>query len=197
MNDIHTHHGHAGGPDDTVPAAFEGTVYTCPMHPEVRRPEPGDCPKCNMHLVPEGEAAPHHGHHHAEPDRAKGSYDAVPADYSGPVYTCPMHSEVRQTHPGSCPICGMGLELESAAMAAEGPNPELVDFTRRFWIGTALTVPLLILTMPPYLGYTQIRDFFGETTSLWIEVVLGTPVILWSGWPFFVRGWKSFRTMNL
>ena len=108
-----------------------------------------------------------------------------------------MHPEVRQTEPGDCPLCGMGLELSSAAMAGDAPNPELVDFTRRFWVGAALTVPLLILTMPTYLGYPEIREFFGERASLWIEVAIGSPVILWSGWPFFVRGWKSFRTMNL
>ena len=108
-----------------------------------------------------------------------------------------MHPHVRQTEPGSCPLCGMGLELESAAMAGDEPNLELLDFTRRFWIGAVLTVPLLILTMTPYVGLSQIREFFGERTSLWIEVALGSPVILWSGWPFFVRGWNSFRTMNL
>ncbi|WP_347313589.1 copper-transporting P-type ATPase [Defluviimonas sp. SAOS-178_SWC] len=167
------------------------------MHPEIRRPEPGDCPKCNMHLVPEGEATPHHGHRHAEPDATKGSYDAVPANYAGPVYTCPMHPEVRQTHPGSCPICGMGLELESAAMEAEGPNPELLDFTRRFWVGVVLTVPLLVLTMGPYLGLGGVRELFGERATLWIEFALGTPVVLWCGWPFLLRGWTSFRTMHL
>ena len=98
---------------------------------------------------------------------------------------------------GSCPICGMGLELESAAMAEEGPNPELVDFTRRFWVGTILTIPLLVMTMGPYLGWSGVREIFGERTTLWIELALGTPVVLWSGWPFLVRGWNSFRTWNL
>tara|TARA_R110002110_G_C13465503_1_gene719019 strand:+ start:1989 stop:4301 length:2313 start_codon:yes stop_codon:yes gene_type:complete len=178
------------------------------MHPEVRSNQPGDCPKCGMHLVPEGEAESHgdHCHHtnsHGEHQNTgsgaekSGQYDTVPAGYSGAVYICPMHPEVRQPEPGSCPICGMGLELASAAMAGDEPNPELVDFTRRFWIGAALTIPLLILTMTPYVGYPQIREYFGESTSLWIEVVLGSPIILWSGWPFFLRGWNSFRTMNL
>jgi Cu+-exporting ATPase len=90
----------------------------------------------------------------------------------------------------------MGLELESAAMAEEGPNPELVDFTRRFWIGTVLTLPLLVLTMGPYVGL-PIREAIGEGAALWIELALGTPVVLWSGWPFLVRGWRSFRTLNL
>ncbi|MBM1634874.1 copper-translocating P-type ATPase [Sulfitobacter mediterraneus] len=91
----------------------------------------------------------------------------------------------------------MGLELESATMVEDGPNPELVDFTRRFWVGAVLTLPLLVLTMGPYLGFGGVRDIFGERTTLWIELVLGTPVVLWSGWPFMVRGWNSFRTMNL
>jgi len=197
---------------DTVPADFAGTVYTCPMHPEIRRTEPGDCPTCNMHLVPEDEVAAtthghdghdhgHHGHscdHDAPANAGKpGQYDLVPAGYEGTVYTCPMHADVRQTEPGSCPICGMGLELESATMTEDGPNPELVDFTRRFWVGTIFTIPLLILTMSPYVGAGWIREIFGERPTLWIEFVLGTPVIVWSGWPFFTRGWKSFRTMNL
>ena len=174
------------------------TIFSCPMHPEVRQEGPGDCPNCGMHLVPEAEMSDQAGHHRHDHARAKGgTYDKIPAGYAGPVYTCPMHPEVRHTKPGSCPICGMGLELESAAMAEEGPNPELVDFTRRFWVGAVLTIPLLVLTMGPYLGFPGVRDIFGERTTLWIELVLGTPVVLWCGWPFMVRGWNSFRTMNL
>ncbi|WP_286189698.1 copper-translocating P-type ATPase [Labrenzia sp. R5_0] len=177
------------------------------MHPEVRQDKPGNCPKCGMHLVPEKEVHAQsghghgHGHHaHAHQDHAAAAdkrYDTVPSGYDGPVYTCPMHAQVRRIEPGSCPICGMGLELENAAMAAEGPNPELVDFTHRFWVGTALTVPLLVLTMGPYLGLSGVRGIFGERPTLWIELVLGTPVVLWCGWPFLTRGWNSFRSMNL
>ena len=184
-----------------------GVAYTCPMHPEVRQDKPGNCPKCGMHLVPEKEVHAQsghghgHGHHaHAHQDHAAAAdkrYDTVPSGYDGPVYTCPMHAQVRRIEPGSCPICGMGLELENAAMAAEGPNPELVDFTHRFWVGTALTVPLLVLTMGPYLGLSGVRGIFGERPTLWIELVLGTPVVLWCGWPFLTRGWNSFRSMNL
>ena len=126
-----------------------------------------------------------------------GRYNLVPAGYDGPVYTCPMHPQVRQPKMGSCPICGMGLELESAAMVDDGPNPELVDFTRRFWVGAILTLPLLVLTMGPYVGWPGVREIFGERATLWIELVLGTPVVLWSGWPFLERGWNSFRTWNL
>jgi len=192
--------------DGKAPAtpAAEAAAYTCPMHPEVRSNQPGDCPKCGMHLVPENELGAHddHGHHaHAHGGHHDtgegGQYDAVPAGHTGAVYTCPMHPEVRQTGPGACPLCGMGLQLESGSAAEEGPNPELIDFTKRLWVGIALTVPLLILTMSPYLGVTAIRAFFGETTSVWLEVALASPVILWSGWPFFQRGWTSFRTMKL
>ena len=115
----------------------------------------------------------------------------------GTVYTCPMHPEIEQVGPGDCPLCGMALEPKGVPAADEGPNPELVDFRRRLWVGIGLTVPMLILTMPPYFGFAQIREFFGEWTSLWIELIITTPVIGWVGWPFFVRGYKSFRTMNL
>jgi len=91
----------------------------------------------------------------------------------------------------------MGLEQESATGEDEGPNPELVDFSRRLWVALAFSIPLLILTMTPYIGVMAVRDFFGERLSLWVELVLATPVILWSGWPFFARGYTSFRTMNL
>ena len=142
----------------------------------------------------------HHGDHHksgAEPVKG-GEYDKVPQGFTGTVYICPMHPEVRNPGPGSCPICGMGLEADTATGTGdEGPNLELIDFTRRFWVGAVLTVPLLILAMSPYVGLGAIREFFGERTTLWIELLLGTPVILWSGWPFFERGYHSFRTMNL
>ena len=126
-----------------------------------------------------------------------GQHESVPADHAGAVYTCPMHPGVRQTAPGACPVCGMGLELESAAMAEEGPNPEVVDFTRRFWFGVVLTIPLLVLAMGPLLGLGEVREAFGRGGALWVELVLGTPVALWCGLPFLARGWSSFRTRNL
>ena len=140
-----------------------------------------------------------HCHHHGQSAKttSDGRYDTVPEGHSGAVYTCPMHPEVRQISHGSCPICGMALELETAALVEEGPNPELVDFTRRFWIGAVLTLPLLVLTMGPFVGLGWVREIFGERTTLWIELVLGTPVVLWCGWPFLERGWKSFLTWNL
>ena len=179
--------------------------YTCPMHPEVISDEPGNCPKCGMHLVPleNNKVSSHsdHSHHcsgdHEKPSGDDRTYDRVPPGYSGVVYTCPMHPQVRQTKPEACPLCGMGLEQESATAEDEGPNPELVDFSHRLWVALAFSVPLLILTMTPFIGVMAVRDFFGERLSLWIELVLATPVILWSGWPFFARGYISFRTMNL
>ncbi|MFE8073047.1 copper-translocating P-type ATPase [Marinobacteraceae bacterium S3BR75-40.1] len=198
--------------DENTVAGEAGGKYTCPMHPEVVSDEPGDCPKCGMHLVPMEQAGTSshsgHSHHHSghshqcsgEHEKPSGDdrkYDRVPPGYSGVVYTCPMHPQVRQTKPGACPLCGMGLEQESATGEDEGPNPELVDFSRRLWVALAFSIPLLILTMTPYIGVMAVRDFFGERLSLWVELVLATPVILWSGWPFFARGYTSFRTMNL
>ena len=141
----------------------------------------------------------HGGHHHSTSEPVTGGkYDKVPEGYTGTVYTCPMHAEVHNPGPGSCPVCGMGLEAETiSAGADDGANAELVDFTRRFRTGVALTVPLLVLSMSPLFGFHEIRSFFGERTTLWIEFILGTPVVLWSGWPFLVRGFHSFRSLNL
>jgi len=116
---------------------------------------------------------------------------------SGTLYTCPMHPEIVQEGPGDCPICGMALEPMGIPAEDAGPNPELVDFRRRFWVGAVLTVPLLVLTMGPLVGLGFIRDILGERATLWIEFGLGTPVILWAGWPFLVRGVKSVTSGNL
>ncbi|MEO7569739.1 MAG: copper-translocating P-type ATPase [Croceibacterium sp.] len=176
------------------------------MHPEVQHDGPGDCPKCGMHLVLQeglkGANPEHRDHlHDGRPANAEvpkdGRYESVPAGYTGTVYTCPMHPQVRQTHGGSCPICGMGLELETVSLTDEGPNPELVDFTHRLWLGAILTVPLLVLTMGPFVGLGWVREIFGARATLWIEFALGTPVVLWCGRPFLIRGWNSFRTRNL
>ncbi len=141
----------------------------------------------------------HHACHANGGEAAKdGRYDTVPDGHTGAVYTCPMHPEVRQVTPGSCPLCGMALELESAAHAQnEGPNPELVDFTRRFWFGAVLTIPVLLLAMGPMVGLGWIRDALGEGMAQRAELVLATPVVLWCGWPFLERGWKSFLSWNL
>ncbi len=125
-------------------------------------------------------------------------FDIIPPDRSGPVYTCPMHPQVHQLGPGSCPICGMALEVQSVTHAAEqGPNPELTDFARRFWIGAVLTVPVLLLAMGPMLGLGAIRDVLGHDLAQWVELVLAMPVVWYCGWPFMERGWNSFRSWNL
>ena len=112
----------------------------------------------------------------------------------GTIYTCPMHPEIRQVGPGSCPICGMALEPELVTTDTR-PNPELEDMSRRFWIGAALTIPLLLLEMGGHL--TGLTDLLGQQTSNWLQLILATPVVLWAGWPFFERGWQSIVTRNL
>lgn len=158
-----------------VPAAPAGVTYMCPMDPEVRQEGPGSCPKCGMAL---------------EPDMA--SLVATRTEY-----VCPMHPEIVKDGPGSCPICGMGLEARTVTPEDE-KNPELIDMTRRFWLSVAFTIPVLIIAMPEYLpnGSPLVRWFAPEVLS-WTELVLATPVILWGGLPFFVRGWRSVVTWNL
>ncbi len=112
----------------------------------------------------------------------------------GTIYTCPMHPEVRQTGPGSCPICGMALEPEVAS-AAEGPNPELADMTRRFWVALILALPVVVLEMGGHLF--NLHMVIGRQTSNWVQFVLSTPVVLWAGWPFFERGARSIVSRNL
>ena len=112
----------------------------------------------------------------------------------GTIYTCPMHPEIRQIGPGSCPICGMALEPEMASLDAP-PNPELADMTRRLWIGLALSLPAVVLEMGGHLiGGHGLID---QTLSNWVQLVFATPVVVWAGWPFFVRGWQSLVTRNL
>jgi P-type Cu+ transporter len=110
------------------------------------------------------------------------------------IYTCPMHPKIRQQGPGSCPICGMALEPELVS-ADTAVNPELIDMTRRFWIGLALTVPVFMLEMGGHLF--NLHQWIGQQTSNWVQLFLATPVVLWAGWPFFERGWASLKTRNL
>ncbi|HEX9214476.1 MAG TPA: heavy metal translocating P-type ATPase [Bradyrhizobium sp.] len=113
---------------------------------------------------------------------------------AGTIYTCPMHPEIRQIGPGSCPICGMALEPELATLDS-GPNPELADLTRRFWIGGALALPAVVLEMGGHLAGPH--NWIDPTLSNWIQLAFATPVVVWAGWPFFVRGWQSLVTRNL
>jgi Cu+-exporting ATPase len=119
---------------------------------------------------------------------------APPPVIEGAIYTCPMHPEIRQPGPGFCPICGMALEPETVS-ADTGPNPELADMMRRFWIGLALTLPVFALEMGGHL--TGLNHWIGQTVSNWVQFALATPVVLWAGWPFFERGWASVKSRNL
>ena len=112
------------------------------------------------------------------------------------IYTCPMHPEIRQVGPGACPKCGMALEPVEPLAAEEGPNPELIDMTRRFWVSLILTVPVLALAMGEMVAPALTRRL-DPTAALWIQFALSAPVVLWGGWPFFVRGWQSIVTKHL
>jgi heavy metal translocating P-type ATPase len=165
---------------------------------------------------PTAHTEPHtgHGHHHdqeAHQGHVTGEVNhpvdhqpvspaapAPPAEAAADAateWTCPMHPEIRRPGPGACPICGMALEPVTVSVG-EAPSPELVDMTRRFWIGLVLTIPVVALEMGTHL-VDRVADAIPQTTSNWIQLALATPVVLWAGWPFFQRGWASVRTRNL
>jgi len=156
-------------------AALSAGKYICPMCPGVESEGPDACPKCGMALEP---AAPMLKRQRVQ-------------------YTCPMHPEIAQDEPGECPKCGMALE--PMTVSAKEKNPELTDMSRRFWVGAMLTVPVLALAMGHYApGLGALLDRIEpKSMSNWIELILATPVVLWAGWPFFERGWKSLVTRNL
>jgi Cu+-exporting ATPase len=112
----------------------------------------------------------------------------------GTIYTCPMHLQIRQVGPGFCPICGMALEPEVVAAETQ-PNPELADMTRRFWIALVLALPVVALEMGGHIA--NLHALIGQTLANWLQFIFATPVVLWAGWPFFVRGWQSLVTRNL
>jgi Cu+-exporting ATPase len=126
-----------------------------------------------------------------DPATSPAKAEPVP---EGTIYTCPMHPEIRQVGPGSCPICGMALEPVLVG-ANTGPSEELVDMTRRFWIGLVLTIPVFVLEMGGHL--IGLDHLIPQSTSNWIQLLLATPVVLWAGWPFFERGWRSIVSRNL
>ncbi|MBZ9773612.1 heavy metal translocating P-type ATPase [Mesorhizobium sp. CO1-1-8] len=134
----------------------------------------------------------------AEPQRYLGDRPAPQAMPKGTQYTCPMHPEIIRDKPGSCPKCGMALEPMGVPTGEEGPNPELVDFTRRLWVSAVLSVPLLIIAMAPMIGLT-FEGLLEDRTKVWIELVLASPVVLWAAFPFFHRGWDSLvnRSPNM
>jgi Cu+-exporting ATPase len=133
----------------------------------------------------------------ADPDRYVRSKENVAQLTPGAIYTCPMHPEIRQVGPGNCPKCGMALE-PVLATAGDQPNPELIDMTRRFWIGLVLTVPVFALEMSGHVGLSLHR-FMSASVSGWVQFLFSIPVVLWAAWPFFVRGWNSLvsRSLNM
>ncbi|GAB6273052.1 MAG: heavy metal translocating P-type ATPase [Smithella sp.] len=151
-------------------------IYTCPMHPEIKQQGPGNCPKCGMSLEPEALMP------------AVGKIE----------YTCPMHPEIIRDKPGSCPKCGMALEPKTAPLTETESNPEYEDMRRRFITGAILTLPLLIIAMRGMIPGGGLLDTLANAKIyLWLELLLATPVVLWAGWPFFVRGVQSVINKSL
>jgi len=184
-HEAHAHHKRAPMPAD-------GTTYVCPMHPDVRAHAPGRCPKCGMSLVPEDELSKHrHGSPATAGHAAAAEPHTQPAQTA--LWTCPMHPEVISDKPGDCPKCGMALVPVGGAVE---DDTELRDLTRRFWVGVALSMPLMVLAMSPMVGITDPFGLMPRPRS-WIEFVLGTPVVLWVGWPILRKFWLSLRTRAL
>jgi P-type Cu+ transporter len=163
------HASHRGAP-------VVGTMYTCPMHPQVRQEGPGACPLCGMALEPLTVASPR----------------------TQTTYVCPMHPEIVRSEPGSCPICGMALEPQTVSLEEEA-HPELVDMTHRFWLSLLCTVPLVVLAMAEMLPGRPVQQALSARLLAWLQLAGATPVVLWGGWPFFVRGWTSIvnRSLNM
>ena len=154
-----------------------GSVYTCPMHPEVQSDEPGSCPKCGMALEP-----------------------LILTPTTSTQFTCSMHPEIVRDEPGNCPICGMVLEPITPVVDEEQQNPEYAYMRKRFIFGAILTLPLVIIAMRDMLpGGHLLEQWASDSTLGWIEFILATPVVLWAGWPFYVRGVQSVvnRSLNM
>ncbi len=194
----HAHHGHnhGGCGCGSKPAAVPGDGQA-------------QDPVCGMSVTIEGakHKIEHQGTtHYFCCNGCRTKFEADPQKYLAPkpetakpihkdaIYTCPMHPEIRQAGPGSCPICGMALEPLDAT-AEVGPNHELIDMTRRFWIGLALSLPVVVLEMGGHVF--DLAHIVPPQISNWIQLVLATPVVLWAGWPFFQRGWASVMSRNL
>ena len=165
------------------------TFYFCSGHCQARFESSPDAYLSS----PPDSAHDHRQEHQAHESGRQHAGAAEPGEAT--EWTCPMHPEIRRPGPGSCPICGMALEPVTVT-ADTGPSPELADMTRRFWVGVALSVPVLLLGMGGDL-FPAMHDVISEKASAWIQLVLATPVVLWAGWPFFERGWTSVRTMKL
>ena len=177
VNGSHEAHSQGHGLVEPTPpgasSGVSGTRYTCPMHPEIVSDASGSCPKCGMALTPMLEA------------KAQAA-----------EYTCPMHPEVRSPQPGSCNICGMALV--PVAGAGEADDSELRDLTRRLWTGVVFSAPLVVLAMSPMIGFPELFGLQPRPRG-WIEFVMGTPVVLWVGWPILRKFWFSLvhRALNM
>jgi Cu+-exporting ATPase len=170
------HHGSHHEEHGNGQPATGNVDYTCPMHPDVRSSEPGPCPKCGMALEP------------VNPVTAAETVE----------FTCPMHPEIVRDEPGSCPICGMALEPRTVTTEEE-ENTELIDMSRRFWVSLALTIPVFLIAMAEVIPGLDGAGGISKRTLTFVQFVLATPVVLWGGWPFFVRGWQSIvnRSLNM
>ncbi|OJY14279.1 MAG: copper-translocating P-type ATPase [Rhizobiales bacterium 62-47] len=190
----HSHHGHVHHAAAAAAAPDDGRVID---------------PVCGMRVDPttRKHVFDHeHTTYHFCSAGCRTKFAADPASYlnketrkaepvpEGTIFTCPMHPEIRQVGPGSCPICGMALEPDVVSLDAP-PNHELADMTRRFWIGLALALPVVVLDMGAHIAGSH--GWIDQTLSSWIQFAFATPVVLWAGWPFFVRGWQSLQTGNL
>jgi len=171
----YTQHSPDPSPSPTQATSAMQSEYTCPMHPEVRQACPGNCPKCGMAL----------------------EKSTVPTPRKRTEYTCPMHPQIVRDAPGSCPICGMALEPRE--IGTEDSNPELAVMTRRLWISIALAVPMLALMVSAVMPSMPMQHLFSLRIWTWIEFGLATPIVLWCGLPFFVKGWQSVvhRSLNM
>jgi Cu+-exporting ATPase len=152
---------------------IDSTLYTCPMHPEIEQLGPGACPKCGMALESKG----------------------IPLVATKTKYTCPMHPEIVQDEPGSCPKCGMALEARS--VEAEEDTSELDYMTRHFWVSAFLAAPVFFGAMAAEFWPEAMAEIINPRYRQWFELVLATPVVIWGGWIFYVRAWKSLVTRNL
>ncbi len=169
-------HAHPAEAQAKLKSSVAKSDYVCPMDPEVRQKGPGPCPKCGMALEPEIIAAP-----------------ATKTEY-----VCPMHPEIVRAEPGACPKCGMALEPRTVTLD-EGENAELLDMRRRFRVSVVLAALVLASAMGKMIPGDPLGNLASPRSWVWVELILATPVVLWGGWPFFVRGWQSLvnRSLNM
>jgi Cu+-exporting ATPase len=197
-------HAHSGDPHGHGSSAMPGSAEGTAQGGHERQQEGhGGHHLAEAHVMPDGTVMKGDLHEHAHHEHAehvhqhslgapKPTVRALPGEEV--EYTCPMHPQIRQMGPGNCPICGMALE-PVLATAEAGESPELRDMTKRFWVGTALTVPVVALEMGGHL--MNLNHLLGQQTSNWIQLLLATPVVLWAGWPFFVRAVASVKNRSL